>query len=353
MPEMIIDYLTFSLKPDQQAHNKRDVDLAFITDFLKLGVEWLNFENKGGRNGYPACYEYNDVLVHVPAPEHYDRMGYCVMMKGNGLRWYASLFKEFNIAVFLRDLVALTDTGLSLNVSRIDVAMDDKCGALDLDIIIEKALNHEYVSQSREKQVVREHINFKGDDMSGRTIYFGSRNSNTYIRIYDKAAEQGVTGHWIRVEYEFKQEAAIRIVNALVLTGEGFPAYFAQVSNHYLRFIELDDINRSRCSMSPFWGDFLGTVERASLAINEYKKKTLTKLFSYMIHSYAPSLYVLMEVFPIEFLADIFRRNGESRLRRKHYDMIKFPDLDYRTYANSEKWALEIPSSVIGQLAIE
>lgn len=352
-----IDWFTFSLKPDQLAENKRDVDLDFIYDLLNLNSQRLSFENIGGRNGYPICWQLNGVSIMCPAPDRYEQMGYCVSMTGRGLEWYNSLFKNFDIYEYLRKLRALTETGISLNISRFDIALDDKpadgkSGILNLDVIIQKAENGEYISTSRTKNTIREIIQYKGDNITGRTIYFGSRKSTSYIRIYDKAAEQGVAGHWIRVEFEFKQETAMRIVNAMCLVGEGFPEYFSEVANHYLRFIELDDTNRSRCSLSSFWSDFLGTFKKSSLTTGKHKSQNISKLFSYILHAFAPSLYTIAQVFPAEFITDMIWRNGIGRLKKKHYDMIDNPDVFEAPYSNSEKWDNEIPMSIFGQLAI-
>ena len=346
MHEFTVDYLTFSLRPDELAENRRDIDLSFVVNLLKLGGEWINFEHVGGRNGYEACYTYNDVLIHKPADEHYSRMGYCVMMKGNGMRWYASLFRNFDMCYLLRELVALTKTGLALNISRIDIALDDKAGSLDLDVIRSKALANEYVSTARTRQTITEYMTHKGDTLTGRTIYFGSRKSTAYIRIYDKAVEQGVSGHWIRVEFEFKQQTAMRIVNTMIAAGRGFPALFPQVANRYLRFIETDNQNRSRCSVSAFWSAFLGTTKRLKLSILPYKKATLSKLFRHVLHAYAPSLVVLLRSFPPEFFLDLVRRNGEHRLKQKHREMMAHPDIYDTPFSNSEKWSLETPIAV-------
>jgi len=43
---------------------------------------------------------------------------------------------------------------------------------------------------------------------SADTVYFGKRTSDTFMRIYDKAAEQGVSGTWVRCEIVFKNENA-------------------------------------------------------------------------------------------------------------------------------------------------
>lgn len=49
---------------------------------------------------------------------------------------------------------------------------------------------------------------------SGDTFYLGSRSSEKMVRVYDKGAEQGVALRWLRVEMEFKGEAATRAADA-------------------------------------------------------------------------------------------------------------------------------------------
>ncbi len=43
-------------------------------------------------------------------------------------------------------------------------------------------------------------ISLDGLEQAGSTVYIGAPSSDFRIRIYDKALEQGVDGHWIRVE---------------------------------------------------------------------------------------------------------------------------------------------------------
>lgn len=45
---------------------------------------------------------------------------------------------------------------------------------------------------------------------NGDTVYLGSRSSERMMRVYDKAAEQGVRADWLRVEMEFKEGEAHR-----------------------------------------------------------------------------------------------------------------------------------------------
>lgn len=54
----------------------------------------------------------------------------------------------------------------------------------------------------------------------GTTLYIGSRQSDKFLRIYDKAAEQQVPGDWMRVELEIKGDTAHEI-GRLYSTADG------------------------------------------------------------------------------------------------------------------------------------
>lgn len=49
---------------------------------------------------------------------------------------------------------------------------------------------------------------------SGDTFYLGSRSSEKMVRCYDKGKEQGLDTQWLRIEMEFKGDAASRAADA-------------------------------------------------------------------------------------------------------------------------------------------
>lgn len=55
----------------------------------------------------------------------------------------------------------------------------------------------------------------------GETLYLGSRQSEQYIRVYNKAAEQNMQGDWIRIELELKGSRAHQIGAQMAVKGEG------------------------------------------------------------------------------------------------------------------------------------
>jgi phage replication initiation protein len=73
--------------------------------------------------------------------------------------------------------------------SRIDVAIDDHDGHFSLDDVHEKMKRREVRSCFRKGRNID---NYDFTDKSvkvGKTLYFGSPNSETQIKFYDKAAE--------------------------------------------------------------------------------------------------------------------------------------------------------------------
>jgi DNA relaxase NicK len=51
----------------------------------------------------------------------------------------------------------------------------------------------------------------------GTTLYIGSRQSDKFLRIYDKAAEQQIPGDWVRVELEIKGDTARELGKIILL----------------------------------------------------------------------------------------------------------------------------------------
>jgi len=61
--------------------------------------------------------------------------------------------------------------------------------------------------------------------VAGETVYFGSRQSDTMLRVYDKAAEMGQAGDRIRLEWELKRERANAA--AMSVVDQGIPRTLA------------------------------------------------------------------------------------------------------------------------------
>lgn len=55
--------------------------------------------------------------------------------------------------------------------------------------------------------------------VTGETVYIGARSSPRLLRVYDKAAERGTTGDWLRLELELKEGHAVAGTDAIINAG--------------------------------------------------------------------------------------------------------------------------------------
>ena len=93
-----------------------------------------------------------------------------------------------------------------LKPTRVDVAIDIKNAGT--------TVIHFY-DQYRKGHAGRKYVTSFVEGTTGATFYIGSRTSEKMVRIYDKAAEQGESGDWVRFELECKGDAAISALKSL------------------------------------------------------------------------------------------------------------------------------------------
>ncbi len=97
--------------------------------------------------------------------------------------------------------------------TRVDVALDDRTGHATVSHVIAAADAGQAVMRWRTYDAKRR-CSYKGqDDIQGEMVTFGSRQSETYLRVYDKRMEaagkgETVEGPWVRWELEFKKDRA-------------------------------------------------------------------------------------------------------------------------------------------------
>lgn len=105
--------------------------------------------------------------------------------------------------------------------TRIDIALDVRDDARITPVILSK-----WLSAGALKPPSRTHNLTVGSGVSGvigSTLYIGSRSSETFVRVYDKAAEQGWDvgdgSVWTRIELELKADTAQRAMLAIDQNG--------------------------------------------------------------------------------------------------------------------------------------
>lgn len=265
-------------------------------------------------------------------------MGYCVSMTGQGCRYYEEIQKDGDFVDFWREFLVrlrdLNNRGYAVNVSRIDIAVDDYDGLLDMGLISDSCNSREFVSQFRTAYEQGYNNILTGEGL-GRTIYFGTRKSATLCRFYDKRMEQLhkyrndpekykellAIPHWVRMEFEFKREQAVKIVN-VICDSDDFGKYYSEIVNSYVRFVESDDSNVSRRTMKTWWKKFIGTMNRAKLSVGQFKSFSYEKIVRYYDKYLTTTVYtILSRMSPEEFFDRTFNL-ANNRLKAKHRAII-------------------------------
>jgi len=243
--EILIDYLTFTIHGD--------ANVRTVIDYV-LGMDSTIFEHGRGYNFYQQSMIYKDIRVMY---EGMSNMGVCVNMSGRGCRAFEE-YHNNSILTFLGRII----NQQNINITRIDIACDDKHGYLNLEKMMQYANNGLYRTRlmSRNNQE-----SFKGKERGSKTLYFGSANSLYRIRIYDKAKQTGDNNsHWVRFEITLRAEyanQAVKILNESDCLGKAVSG----IIKDKFTFIELDNANISRCSVAEWWAEFLGEIQTVKL----------------------------------------------------------------------------------------
>ena len=252
---VLVDYLTFTDK----GHSRE-----FWVE--RLGLTDIRFILSKPRKPWTEILYYPGVQVYVC-----DDDGLCgVELSGSGCRLVETENRlDFDWFELVSEL-----TRYKAHISRLDIACDDREGILDLQKMYRHVKSHKYISRARRV------IWTDGDEQS---IVFGSPQSHTRLRIYNKALERGLEDeHWIRTEFQLRNEQAQSFVFNW-LNQENLAKTFAGVLLYYLRFTTAaPDKNRNngRISTTRWWDAFLGECEQLPgifLGGLEYNQEKLDK----------------------------------------------------------------------------
>lgn len=208
--DVLIDYFKFTSK----VHSWPDL-------IELLGLNTVIWESGKARDGW-SCHDYFSGM-HL---YHGGRDDVGVEFSGAGCRMLETCNgNSFDWVGLFRYIV---EQGEEMNVSRLDIAGDDKTGILSLDKIVKYTRDGKYISKARRR------IWISGDE---EEVMFGASSSETRLRIYNKALERGVDGPWVRVEFQLRDDAADSfILNLLEKEGEIGIVYGGVLLN-YLRYV--------------------------------------------------------------------------------------------------------------------
>ena len=234
-----------------------------IKDILKLNVDYMLHEDFGHYK-YTEHYYIGDVFVYTSQDKE---KGVLLELKGKGCRQFESylLAQERSWYDFFMD--ALVEGGV---MKRLDLAINDRTGLLDIPELIEKCKNEECISKFRSfknygsGELVRH--NEANKDGMGHTLYIGSFTSEVYFCVYEKNYEQYIKTGADIVEAEIKNRFEIRLKNerayhAVVdlLTYQDAERTAFSIINHYIRFVDKEENKpQNQWKLNAEWAWFIG-----------------------------------------------------------------------------------------------
>lgn len=218
--DILNDYLTFTSRVG-----------SVHTIIRLLHLQGVKFEENKSYLGYEKCWYCNGVKIHFGW-----RPDYCVDISGIGCRFIETInnnkFDWNKLLTIIRKRINKQVPGLEnvmmMSISRLDIALDEKEEITKMSTMMRYTKDHKYISKARRK------IWTDGDEQQ---IVFGAPSSDTRLRIYNKAVERGVQGHWIRFEMQMRNESAESFLYNLKVHNEiGFT--YSGVLFNYLRFVK-------------------------------------------------------------------------------------------------------------------
>ncbi|MCM0744939.1 replication initiation factor domain-containing protein [Clostridioides difficile] len=318
--EMVLDYVRIRFPTQDVRH--------VVEDILKIRLDVMIHEDFGFYS-YSEHYVLGDVFV-LTSPD--EEKGTLLELKGKGCRQMESylLAQHRSWYDFLMD--ALLEGGV---MKRLDLAINDMAGILDVPELTEKCNHEECISVFRSFKSYRsgELVKSKEQDRygMGNTLYVGSLKSEVYFCIYEKDYEQYVkyelpledTKIKNRFEIRLKNERAYYAVRDLLTYHDAERTAF-DIINRYMRFADKEvEKRRSEWKTNERWAYFIGSDRGRLKLTTKPEPYTLTRMLNWISRQVAPTWKVLQQIDDTNgttYLKDIL---NHAKLTERHKKLIE------------------------------
>lgn len=234
--------------------------LTIIEDILKLDFSVFT-EAERGMHGYPNMFVFG--FVRVLHNNDKPALGTKIILSAQALDQVGN------------DAIEIIKQGLLLGGSfaRIDLALDDRFNLLSFSEI-EKTIESGSCVTNFQTFDVRRPRCTKSLDLKGRSIEWGSRQSDRFLVLYDKQMERinagdYDSGHWLRFEGRWFKRAAMNLAVELALNGLSSGGGLLR---GLIDFRDNSDENKSRCLPLSWWSVFTDNLEIIKTGIKKLPK---------------------------------------------------------------------------------
>ncbi|WP_283702043.1 MobT family relaxase [Clostridium perfringens] len=315
---MMIDYIRIRF-PTTDVKN-------VINNILKLKFEYMIHEEYGFYS-YSEHYVIGNIFVLVSQDIE---KGVLIELKGQGCRQYENFLLAQHRSWYDFLLDALLAGGV---MKRMDLAINDMTGILDIKELTDKCNNEECISVFRSFKSYRSGELVRRNEKigMGNTLYIGSLKSEVYFCIYEKDYEQYIkldipideARIKNRFEIRLKNERAYHAAVDLLANRDAEKTAFS-IINRYIRFVDKEN-NKSRCEwkINEHWSYFIGgNREKLKLTTNP-EPYNIQKTLNWLSRQVAPTLKTIKRLDNLNnttLIEDLIRH---AKLTDRHKKIIQ------------------------------
>lgn len=346
----LLDAALDKFLPDALTAKVDYVRIRFPTQDVRYVIEdvlWLRMRHIEQKPcsfyGYTSMFYHGDMAVLLSP---YEERGILLELRGKGCTQFGNLLngQGRNWGVFFQH--CLDAKGV---YKRLDIAIDDRAGFLNIPKLIEKCGRGEYVTRFRRYEIHESSENtyleeqclererrekdfelMRNADLwddpsllewvglplqeeaelaerkgrSGHTLYLCSMRSETYFCLYEKDYEQFVR-HGIppseaevknRFEIRLKSERAYLAAKDIIAGGDLMQTAFS-IINNYVRFVDRDEAKpHARWPINRDWARFIG-AHRSKLKLTAGPEPfDWLRILDWLSSQAAPTVRMLMEI---------------------------------------------------------
>lgn len=302
-----------------------DVDWV-LQNFLYLNKDYMLFDD-WGFYGYEAHYTFSNIQVMI-APTN-DKLGVLLELKGQGCREFEGILLAHNQTWF--DFFRKCYEAKAI-FKRIDLAVNDRVGMLNIPELIVKCQHNECVSVMRRFQGLNSGaMTDDGINGEGATLYIGSMKSDIYFCVYEKAAEQifrygeefADTSIKNRFEIRLKNDRATVAIEDLLSYRNVERTAFGIITR-YVRFVDPGKgEERSNWPTNQTWAAFCGKGRPPLRLTLKPEPFDLRKTRGWIKKQVAPMLKVLLKIDGYEGNNQTMTMIKSAELQQKHLKLLE------------------------------
>lgn len=316
--EMLFDYVRIRFPTT----NVKDV----VERILKIKLKYFIHEDYAFYS-YDEHYYLGDIFILT---SHEDEKGILLELKGQGCRQFEHYLLAQKRSWY--DFFADCFKNKAI-IKRLDLAINDKSGLLDIPFLTEKCRREECISVFRSFKSYRSGELTKRNEKEGmgNTLYIGSLRSEIYFCLYEKDYEEFKKNGTPLEECSVKNRFEIRLKNERALyalkdlMNYESPAHTVfKIINRYVRFVDREENKpRSEWKMNQKWAAFIGNHRQSMKLTTKPEPYSFQRTLQWLAHQVAPTWKVATKLDEINQTTHIQDILQDAKLTDKHRFLLK------------------------------